>query len=334
MSGIRDEMLVSLGLDGLAATARSRTPFARADLERVLAAANPLAAGSLADTAREAASGADVTTPWTLRVRAPGLPALREDPTRVAHDLADVANVEATEMELVGALPDDAPLALAVELVRSLRAARGDLTLRALTASEVDGIARRERASRRDVVAALAENGLSTLSWRPGCGLGRDEAEVHRAAHLAGVRTVAVLGYRRREGAAALLDRADALRRVAEETKGFLSVLFLPDRTEGASPLEGTSGTEDTFACAVARLAFGRLVPRVTADAHVVGHKLGAVLLAFGADDLVGAQAAAAWAPPTDDGPRPLNPDRVRKAVIEARRSPVLRDGLFRTSAR
>jgi len=323
-------MLEALGLGDLAEPSRARTPLARADLERVLAAGNPLAAGSLADFAREAASGREVTHPWTLRVRAPGLPPETEDATKVVHDATDFARIEATEMEMVGALPGDAPLALAIELVRSLRAVRGELTIRALTAGEISAIARKERTSRRDVVAALAENGLSTLSWRPGCGLAADDAEVHRAAHQAGVKTVAVLGYRRREGAAALLDRADALRRVAEETKGFLSVLFLPDRTEGASPLEGTAGTEDAAACAVARLAFGRLVPRVTVDAHVVGHKLGASLLSFGADDFVGAQAAAAWAPPSDDGPRPLNPDRVRKVVIEARRSPVRRDALFR----
>ncbi len=109
--------------------------------------------------------------------------------------------------------------------------------------------------------------------------------------------------------------------------------MLVPERTEGASPLQGTSGTEDWLAFALTRLALGHVVPHVTVDAHVLGHKLGATLLSCGADDFVGAQAALAWAPPTDDGPRPLNPARVTKYVIEARRSPVRRDALFRAVA-
>ena len=46
---------------------------------------------------------------------------------------------------------------------------------------------------------------------------------------------------------------------------------------------------------------------------------------------MVGAQAAEKWAPPTDDGPRPLNPDRMRRYLFEAQRSPELRDALFAT---
>jgi 2-iminoacetate synthase ThiH len=109
--------------------------------------------------------------------------------------------------------------------------------------------------------------------------------------------------------------------------------VLVPEKTEGASPLEGTAGTEDWLAFSLTRLALGHVVPHVTVDAHVLGHKLGATLLSCGADDFVGAQAAHAWAPPTDDGPRPLNPARVTKHVIEARRSPVRRDGIFRETA-
>lgn len=330
MSSVRDEMLAALGLADLAGPARAGTPFRDADLARVLASGNPLAAASLADAGRDARSGRDVTVPWTLRIRGPGLVQDAPHPTDVLHDCADAAAVPATEMEMVGRLPADAPLALAVEIVRTLCAARPDLTLRAFTTGEIEALSARERAPRRDVLAALRDAGLSTLSWRAGCGVAESEAEVHRAAHRAGLRTVAVFGYRRREPAAAWIARVDALRRVAEEGPGFLSASALPDRSEGASPLEGTAGTEDTVACAFVRLAFGSLVARTTVDAHVVGHKLAAALLTCGADDFVGAQAAAAWAPPTDDGPRPLNPDRVRRYVIEARRSPSLRDGLFR----
>lgn len=327
---MRDEMLSTLGLGDLGDLAAARKPFPREALERVLAARNPLAAASLADLARAAASGVEVTHPWTLRVRAPGLVHGLEDPTKVSHDANATGGVPATEMEMLGALPADAPLALADELVRSVATARPDLPLRALTASEVDSLAQRERRPRKDVLRILRDAGLATLSWRPGCGRSDAEVEVHHAAHTAGLRTVATIGTSHGRLDATFLDRLLAWVRVAEETKGFLAATALPDRTDGASPLEGTSGTDDWTAFALVRLAFGDLVPRLTADWQVVGHKLGATLLSCGADDVVGAQAAAAWAAPTDDSPRPVNPDRARKWILEARRSPVLRDGLFR----
>jgi 2-iminoacetate synthase ThiH len=323
-------MLAGLGLADLAEAASQRTPFPRAALDRVLATRNPLAAASLADLGRAAGSGVEVTHPVTLRVRAPGLVHGLEDPTKVAHDLSALGGVPATEMEMLGALPADAPLGLAFELVRSVAAARPDLPLRALTAAEVDGIAARERRPRKDVFTALRDAGLAALSWRPGCGLTAGEVDLHRAAHLAGVRTIATVGTSHGRVDADFLVRLVAWARLAGETKGFLAATALPERTDGTSPLEGTSGTEDWTALALVRLAFGDLVPRITADWHVVGHKLGATMLSCGADDVIGTQAAAAWAAPTDDGPRPLNPDRTRKWIVEARRSPVLRDTLFR----
>jgi aminodeoxyfutalosine synthase len=323
-------MLDSLGLADLVAPAERRAPFDRAALERVVAPRNPLAAASLADRARAAASGVEVTHPWTLRVRAPGLVHPLEDATKVAHDLGDVADVPATEMEMLGELPPDAPLAHAVELVRSLVAARPDLPLRALTAGEVDRLAVRERRSRTDVVGVLHGAGVTTLSWRAGCGRTAAELEVHRAAHEVGMRTVATVGYGHAGADTAFLDRLHTWTVLARDTRGFLAAAALPDRTDGASPLEGSAGTSDWLACALVRLAFGDLVGRVSTDWHVVGHKLGATLLAAGADDVVGAQAAARWAPPVGEGPRALSPDRLRAWVIEARRSAVTRDTLFR----
>jgi 2-iminoacetate synthase ThiH len=215
-------------------------------------------------------------------------------------------------------------------MVRTVKVARPDLPLRAFSARRIMALSDVENASLPTILADLRRAGLDTLDWEPGDGTDGDAAVVHRAAHEQGFETTAPVGYGRGGVDAAFLDRIEALRDVAEATGRFVAALALPNRTEGASPLQGSSGTEDALACALTRLALSHVVKHVTVDAHVVGHKLGAVLLTCGADDLVGAQAAAAWAPPTSDGPRPLNPDRVRRYVIEARRSPVLRDALHR----
>ena len=325
--------LGAMHLADLIEPARANEALTRADLERVLRAANPIAAASLADSRREAVSGATVTYPVTLRVRAPGVAATNEDATKVSHDVTDIAEIEATEMQLVGALPADLRLPHAIEIVRSLVAARSDLPLRAFAADDVIAIAARERMALDAVVRELAQAGVTTLDWRAGADASEDAVRVHADAHDSGMKTFAPVTYSRGAVARPFLDRLFALREVAESMQGFVSAVLVPERSEGASPLMGTAGTEDWLAFALTRLALGHAVPHVTVDAHVLGHKLGATLLSCGADDFVGAQAARAWAPPTDDGPRPLNPARVTKYVIEARRSPVRRDGVFRATA-
>ena len=329
----RQALLETLHLADLIDRARANEALTRADLARVLDARNPLAAASLADMRRDAVSGVTVTYPVTLRVRAPGCEAPPQNAMLVSHAFAELAGIEATEMQLVGALPAAAQLDQALEIVQPVASARRDLPLRALSADDVAAIGRHDRIAFADVLGSLAKAGVATLDWRPGGDSSPDAVRIHKAAHDAGMTTFAPVTYSRGGVGKAYLDRLWALRTVAEETQGFVSAVLLPDRTEGVSPLEGTSGTEDWLAASLARLALGHVIPHFTVDAHVVGHKLAATLLSCGADDFVGAQAAGAWAPPTDDGPRPLNQARVTKYVIEARRSPVRRDGLFRSPA-
>jgi len=325
-------LLESLHLADLVEPAEKNEALTRRDLERVVRARNPLAAAALADARRAKTSGVVATYPVTLRMRAPGLDAPAPDATTVSFAFDDVADIDASEMQMIGRVPADLPLAAAVEIVRTLAAARSDLPLRAFTADEISAIAFRERTPIASVVGDLAKAGLATLDWRAGADATAEAVRVHRFAHDAGMSTFAPVTYGRGTIGDRFLDRLDALRAVAETTKQFVSAVLVPEKTEGASPLDGTSGVEDVLACALTRLALGHIVPHVTVDAHVVGHKLGATLLACGADDFVGAQAARAWAPPTDDGPRPLNPARATKHLIEARRSPVVRDGLFRST--
>ncbi len=318
------------GLGDLWIAARRGARIARSDLERVRTCGHPLAAAALADARREQAAGVVVTHPWTLRVRAPSIPFVAESAMFVSHPIDRLAGVPATETQLVGALPSDLPLGLALEMIRSVKSARPDVPLRAFSPSQVEELSITDGASLGDVVTELARVGLDTLDWAPGDGTDGAALRVHEHAHDARMKTVAPVGYSKGGVDEAFLGRLDAIRELDENGGGFLSAVVLPDRTEGASPLHGPAGTEDTLACALTRLALGHTISHVTIDAHVIGHKLAALLLSAGADDVVGAQAAAAWTTPTGDGPRPLNPDRMRRYVIEARRSPDLRDGLFR----
>lgn len=325
-------IVTSAGLGDIWDRARAGARIGRTSLESVLHCGHPLAAAALADIRREASSGVVVTHPWTLRVRAPGRHFTSEPAMLVSHPVDRLRGHPASELQIVGDIPLRMKLAEAIEMIRAVKSERSDVPLRAFTSAHLAGIADADGSSIEAVATELSGAGLDTLDWAPGDGLTRAAAETHHAAHEAGLSTIAPAGYERNGVDTAYLDRLDELRRVAEGTGGFVSVAPLPSKTEGASPLHGTSGNEDALAFALARLALGHVIPRVTVDAHVLGHKLGAVLLSCGADDFVGAQAAETWAAPTDDGPRPLNADRVRRYVIEARRSPELRDALFQSA--
>jgi aminodeoxyfutalosine synthase len=327
LSTAREQLLADLGLDDLLAPARQNAEIRKEDLRRVVDAGNPIAAAALADARRAAVSDVVVTHPRTLRVRGPR--SRTSDPMLVSFALGDLGGIEATEAQLLGPFPPAMPLAQATELVRLVHHERPDLQIRAFTADDVLGIVRTEGRSEGFVLDALSTAGLTLLDWRSGEGTTPETLAVHEAAHAHGVRSLLPIAYEKGDVASAFLDRLEQVRRKAEWSGGFLSVVPLPATRERRSPLDGTAGTEDALAFALVRLALGHAIAHVTVDAHVLGHKLGAILLSHGADDFVGAQAARKWAPRTDDGPRPLSPARVRAYLIEARSSPVLRDGVF-----
>ena len=194
MPAIRDTVTAA-GLRDLWDRASRGARLPRDDLERVIACTNPLAAAALADAAREQRSGVVVTHPWTLRVRAPGVPFAAEDATHVSHAADTLAGIPATEAQIVGALPADPALGLAVEMVRMVKVARPDLTLRAFSSLRIAALAQTDGCSAEGVLEELRQAGLDTLDWEPGEGCDDRAAAVHRVAHELGFETTAVLGY-------------------------------------------------------------------------------------------------------------------------------------------
>ncbi len=158
-------LLTACGLEDLT----HQPVLGRADLERVLAAGNPVAAAALADAHRAVASGATVTLPLTLRVRTPCIDYVAEPPALVSHLPQDAVGIAATEIELIGALPDDADLQALAEIVGCVREDHPDLPIRAFTADEIAAVARSENRSLDEVVVGLRDAGWTTLSWAAGC---------------------------------------------------------------------------------------------------------------------------------------------------------------------
>ena len=97
MSRLLEGPLAGAGLADLSGAAEDGRPLPRDALERVLAAANPLAAAALADLRRRAGPDREVTHPWTLRVRAPGVPFSMETAALISHPAGDVAGTHTGE---------------------------------------------------------------------------------------------------------------------------------------------------------------------------------------------------------------------------------------------
>ena len=324
-----DGLLASLDLDHTIDPSGAGGPLPRKALEQILALGHPLGAAVLANRRRAAQSQDSAQFPVTLRVTLPGSSA-DVSPTDYLHTLDTVTSeIDADEWQYVGQPAEDAGVDDLIAHLNAARALRSDLPIRAFTTDTVLAAARHDQVELDTVVARLFTAGLATFDWAPGSDADPATLDVHRAAHALGQRTAVALPYGRNALGAVLLDRAQAIAALQAETQGFATVVPLPDRTEGASPMEGTAGTEDVLVFALARLALcgNGGIPHVSLDAHVLGHKLGALLLNAGADDWIGAHAAATWPKPTNDAPRPLNLDRVTRLLEEARRTPQRRAG-------
>jgi aminodeoxyfutalosine synthase len=255
------------------------------------------------------------------------------------------------EFHIVGGLDMHAGLDYYAEMFRGLKARHPHVHIKALTAVEIAHIARIERMTVREVLAALREAGLDTM---PGGGaevfgrgvratiadrkLAAEEwLDVHRVAHRMGIRSNCTMLYGHVETVADRVAHLAMLRDLQDETSGFLAYIPLayhPDHNELGVSLgrEGTAttGFDDLRNLAVARLYLDNI-------AHIKTHwvmvtpAVSQAALAFGVDDLEGTvvrekiyhEAGARTA-------QHMSLAAILRLIRGARKTPVERDALYR----
>jgi aminodeoxyfutalosine synthase len=209
----------------------------------------------------------------------------------------------ATEIHLVGGLHPDIGLDYYLEIVGRLHEAFPRVCLQAFTAVEIDYVAKKARASHRQVLRQLKAAGLSGL---PGGGAeifdpgvrrriaprkisGPEWLEVHRQAHRLGIPTNATMLYGHVESPAHRVDHLLALRALQDETGGFAAFIPLPFHPEGTglADLPGPTAVDDLRTIAVSRLLLDN-VPHLKAFWIMLTPDLAQVALRFGADDVDG----------------------------------------------
>ncbi len=255
------------------------------------------------------------------------------------------------EFHIVGGLHPKLRLSYYTDMIRGLRERHPEVHVKALTAVEIAHIARVERSSSLEVLAALKEAGLTSL---PGGGAevfstavratiaerklsGEEWLRVHREAHSLDIPTNCTMLYGHVESAEDRIAHLDALRRLQDETGGFLTYIPLayhPDNNELGEELgrtgTATTGYEDLRAIAVGRLMLDN-IPHVKTHWPMVTPFLSQVALAFGCDDVEGTvvferiyhEAGAQTA-------MHLRYHEIVELIRGAARVPVERDSLYR----
>lgn len=250
-----------------------------------------------------------------------------------------------TELHIVGGMTKEYDLPYYEELFTELKAAFPQVSLTALTAVEIDFIARVGKVSHREALERTRAAGHDTM---PGGGAevfsprvraiiadrkvpAETWLDVHREAHAQGMRTNATLLFGHFETPAEQVEHMDRLRALQDETGGFQAFIplpFLPGNTEFAY-LPGPSREEKLRTIATARLFLDNF-PHMKGHWVMLGEEITAEALSFGLDDLSGTLIEERIAHATTvQTPLGLSQDKMRDLIHSGGRVPVERDTLY-----
>ncbi len=281
--------------------------------------------------------------------------AFRRDGTEddaITMDMEFVANRISTEftdgmkeVHVVGGIHPELPYGYYLDLLRTIKATRPHLHVKGFTMIELNEIAKQAQKPLRDVVRELKEAGLDSC---PGGGAEVLSPRVHRklyngklppaewleavrVVHGEGLKSNATMLFGHIETTDERLEHMDQIRRLQDETGGFMQfipLVFHPENTP-LQRLGKTTGVDALRTIAVARLMLDN-VPHVKAYWIMVGLKIAQIALHYGADDLDGTVVEEHI---THDAgattPQGLTTERLAELVRETGREPVLRDTLY-----
>jgi aminodeoxyfutalosine synthase len=257
----------------------------------------------------------------------------------------EAAALGITELHIVGGLHPSLPFSYYTEMLRALKAVDSRLQLKCFTAIEILHLAWLAKMSVRDTLIALKEAGLDSLTGggaeifrkeiRSQIAKGKESAEeyldVHRTWHALGGRSTCTMLFGHIESLSDRVDHLSYLRRLQDETGGFVAFVPLPYQpANNEIPVQvAPSGFDCLRTIAVSRIYLDNF-QHVTAYWVGMGLKLAQVALSYGADDLHGTILEEhifhmAGAPT----PQSQTEGAMIKAIREAGRTPVQRNSFY-----
>ena len=251
-----------------------------------------------------------------------------------------------TELHVVGGVHPEKPYSWYRGLLAAIHAAYPRLHLKAFTAVEIAWFAQLTGRSFEAILDDLREAGLGSL---PGGGAEVFDPQVrnqisprkanaqtwlavHRAAHGLGIRSNASMLFGHLESIDHRIEHLVALRRLQDETGGFMAfipLVFHPENTR-LSYLEKPSSLDALRTLAVSRLMLDNF-DHVKAYWVTLGVGVAQTALGYGADDLDGTVSREAIHHEAGaESPQLLSLTRIRALIREAGLEPIERDSLYR----
>ncbi len=250
-----------------------------------------------------------------------------------------------TELHIVGGLHPSLPFSYYTGFLKALKALDPRLQLKCFTAIEILHLAWLAKKSVRDTLAELKDAGLESLTGggaeifrkevRSAIAKGKESAEeyldVHRTWHQLGGRSTCTMLYGHVETLADRVHHLSLLRRLQDETRGFVGFIALPYQPDnnGISVDHPPTGFDQLRTLAVARLFLDNF-DHITAYWVGMGMKMAQVALSYGADDMHGTiieehifHMAGAQSPQLQTEANMV------KAIREAGRTPVQRNTFY-----
>ena len=258
-----------------------------------------------------------------------------------------------TEFHIVGGLHPDLPFDYYCDLLRGLKERFPTAHLKAFTAVEIGYYSHITQLSIKDILVRLRDSGLDSL---PGGGAeifaprvrrvicdhkigAHTWLKVHRLAHELGMHSNATMLYGHIESAEDRVDHLLQLRRLQDQTRGFLTYVplaFHPANTElgKIAAQRETSGFADLKNVAVARLLLDNF-PHIKAYWIMMTPRVAQVALRFGADDLDGTVVEEKiYHDAGATTPQAMTRKEIIRLICEAGHVPSERDTLYRAVTR
>ena len=264
-------------------------------------------------------------------------------------EIISLIRPEVREVHITGALNPQRPWSYYREVVRLIKEHFPGMDVKAFTAGELDFFHEKFKLPVQEILLELKAAGLDTISG-DGAGVFSERVrkelyprkigagtwlEIHKAAHLLGIRSNATLLYGHLETYEERLEHLLRLREAQDETGGFLAFLPLSRSAQPGSagvnaPQEFASAGDDLKTIAVARLMLDNF-PHIQVAGAMPAEDGAAAALNFGADELEAPVDGGKTA--GDDGavsPASLAKERTIQTIRGAGKIPVERDGCYR----
>jgi aminodeoxyfutalosine synthase len=208
-----------------------------------------------------------------------------------------------TEFHIVGGLHPELTLDWFCEMLRGLKQRFPLVHLKAFTMVEIGFLAQRAKLSVRETLVKLRDAGMDSL---PGGGAeifsdrvrriicdhkitGDQWLDVARTAHQLGLHSNCTMLYGHIETEEDRVDHLDRLRKLQDETNGFVTFIplaFHPDNT-ALSHISKTTGFDDLRQIAVSRLMLDN-IPHIKAYWIMMTPRIAQIAQRFGSDDIDG----------------------------------------------